>query len=105
MPTISYFAPGIPVAKGRPRAYKMHNGHIGTYTPDKTVDWERNEIARKLRDTASMHARPLDAWNISRYGMLVSEERRLAAKLGRAFYAEAVTEAREAVETNGQEVS
>ena len=41
MPTISYFVPGIPVAKGRPRAYKMHNGHIGTYTPDKTVDWER----------------------------------------------------------------
>ncbi len=41
MPTISFFVPGTPVAKGRPRAYKMHNGHIGTYTPDKTVDWER----------------------------------------------------------------
>lgn len=41
MPTISFFVPGIPVAKGRPRAYKMNNGRIGTYTPDKTVDWER----------------------------------------------------------------
>lgn len=64
--------------------------------------FKQYEIAWKLRDTASMHARPLDAWNISRYGMLVSEERRLAAKLGRAFYTESVTEA---VETNGQEVS
>lgn len=37
---ITFTIPGEPVAKGRPRAFKMHNGHIGTYTPDRTVAWE-----------------------------------------------------------------
>jgi Holliday junction resolvase RusA-like endonuclease len=37
---ITFFIPGEPVAKGRPRAFKMHNGHIGTYTPDKTAEYE-----------------------------------------------------------------
>ena len=39
---IAFFVPGQPVAKGRPRAFKMKNGGIGTYTPDKTVEWERS---------------------------------------------------------------
>lgn len=38
---INFYVPGVPVAKGRPRAFKMHNGGIGTYTPDKTVAWEQ----------------------------------------------------------------
>jgi len=38
---LAFFVPGEPVAKGRPRAFKMRNGHIGTYSPDKTVTWER----------------------------------------------------------------
>lgn len=31
---------GEPVGKGRPRAYKMRSGHIGTYTPEKTRNYE-----------------------------------------------------------------
>lgn len=37
---IEFFVPGVPVAKGRPRAYRRKNGSIGAYTPDKTVVWE-----------------------------------------------------------------
>ena len=37
---IAFFVPGQPVAKGRPRAFKMKNGNIGAYSPGKTVEYE-----------------------------------------------------------------
>lgn len=38
---ISFFVPGEPVPKGRPRIFRMKNGGIGAYTPDKTTAWEQ----------------------------------------------------------------
>lgn len=37
---ISFFVPGKPQGKGRARAFKMRNGHIGHYTPEKTKTYE-----------------------------------------------------------------
>lgn len=37
--TIAFTIPGVPVAKGRARAF-VRNGHVGHYTPDKTARYE-----------------------------------------------------------------
>lgn len=37
---IQFFVPGKPQGKGRARAFKMRNGHIGHYTPGKTKTYE-----------------------------------------------------------------
>lgn len=36
---IIFVVPGEPVGKGRPRFYRRGNG-VGTYTPDKTIEYE-----------------------------------------------------------------
>lgn len=38
---ISFFVPGEPVPKGRPRMFRGKDGGIGSYTPDKTTAWEQ----------------------------------------------------------------
>lgn len=40
MTTYTFTVPGIPVAKGRPRAVKTNAGHIRVYTPDATANFE-----------------------------------------------------------------
>lgn len=54
---LSFFVPGIPVAKGRPRArgFIRKNGKLGAsmYTPDKTAHWENI-----VRDRAIAYAPP-----------------------------------------------
>lgn len=55
------------------------------------------ETTRQLLHTASMHVRPLNIWDITRYRKLVNEERRLAEQLGRTLYTEVMAEAEEAV--------
>jgi Holliday junction resolvase RusA-like endonuclease len=36
---VFFTVPGTPVAKGRPRSF-IRNGHVGHYTPEKTVRYE-----------------------------------------------------------------
>ena len=38
---------GLPVAQGRPRAFKM-KGHIRMYDPDTSKDWKRTVLAQAL---------------------------------------------------------
>lgn len=48
MNIITFTVPGEPVAKGRARSF-IRNGHIGHYTPEKTVSYEKlvKEAAQK----------------------------------------------------------
>ena len=45
MTTIAFTVPGHPKGKGRPRAFKLPNGQIRTYTPDATAKAEESFIA------------------------------------------------------------
>lgn len=46
--TITFTVPGEPVAKGRARAF-VRGGHVGHYTPEKTVKYEKlvGEVAKQ----------------------------------------------------------
>ena len=39
---------GLPVAQGRPRAFKMPSGHIRMYDPATSKDWKRTVLAQVL---------------------------------------------------------
>lgn len=40
--TQTFTVPGLPIAKARPRAGHMNNGRIRIYTPQKTLNYERD---------------------------------------------------------------
>ena len=39
---------GLPVAQGRPRAFKLPSGQIRVYDPSKSRDWKRTVMAQAL---------------------------------------------------------
>ena len=39
---------GLPVAQGRPRAFKLPSGQIRVYDPAKSKDWKRTVMAQAL---------------------------------------------------------
>ena len=39
---------GLPVAQGRPRAFKLPSGQVRVYDPQKSRDWKRTVMAQSL---------------------------------------------------------
>lgn len=56
-PVIEFFVPGTPISKARARTYRMKNGKIGSYTPDRTTAWEAHV---QLHAKGSLPEKPLD---------------------------------------------
>ena len=48
VPILSVLVRGIPVPKGRPRAFKLPTGQIRVYDPPQNLDWKRTVIAQVL---------------------------------------------------------